>query len=128
VKHWFDQLRAVLSDYYPQDGKKDVVGYLRGSKDPNIWRIMRFQQHKHQMLLLGSEPPTQSEWAAAGVGGRTDTNIVFLGDLDNLIVLYGGFMVTRPWGQIHERTPEALQHYQGTIDSFRRNMPRGRGN
>lgn len=127
MERWFEQLRTVLREYYPANQPQDIVGYLRGSKSPEIWRQMRDDRQRHQMLLLGSIPPTEAEWAAAGVGGRGNTNVVNLRDLAGLIVLYGGFMVTRPWGQIYPLTQEALQYYQtGTLDSFRRNMPRRR--
>jgi len=101
MAHWFDQLRAVLRDYYPQEGPADVVGYLRGSADPNVWRIMRFQQERHQMITLGSAPPTKEEWSAAGVGNRGGTQTIRLNDLDRFIVTYAGFIL-RPWGRIEE--------------------------
>ncbi len=127
MERWLEQLRTVLRDYYPANQPQDIVGYLRGSKSPEIWRQMRDDRQRHQMLLLGSVAPTQAEWAAAGVAGRGNTNIVYVRDLTGLIVLYGGFMVTRPWGQIYPYSAEAMQHYQtSTLDSFRRNMPRGR--
>ncbi len=127
MDRWFEQLRAVLHDYYPANQPQDIVGYLRGSKSPEVWRQMRDDRQRHQMLLLGSVPPTEADWAAAGVAARGTTATVFLRDLNGLIVLYAGFMVTRPWGQIYPLTPEALQHYQtGTLDSFRRNLPRRR--
>ena len=57
MAHWFGQLRATLRGYYPQSGPADVVGYLRGSADPKVWRIMHFQRKRHPMIILGSTPP-----------------------------------------------------------------------
>ncbi|MFZ0707371.1 MAG: hypothetical protein WAM71_17355 [Candidatus Korobacteraceae bacterium] len=126
MPYWIDQLRAVLSDYYPQNGPADVVGYLRGSADPNVWRLMLAQQQRHQMLILGSLPPSAEEWSAAGVNQRSEVQTIRLNHLSGFIVLYGG-AVLRPWGQIAVLSNEALQHYQATIESFRRNLPRRRG-
>jgi len=126
MPYWIDQLRAVLSDYYPQDGPADVVGYLRGSPDPNVWRLMLAQRQRHQMLILGSLPPSAEEWSAAGVSQRGEVQTIRLNDLSGFIVLYGG-AVLRPWGQIAVLSNEALQHYQATIENFRRNLPRRRG-
>jgi hypothetical protein len=123
MAQWFDQLRATLRDYYPQDGSANIVGYLRGSPDPNVWRIMKFQQERHQMIILGSTPPTKEEWSAAGVGNRGETQTIRLNDLDGFIVMYAGF-VLRPWGRIEELSAELLRTYSNTLSSFERNRPK----
>jgi hypothetical protein len=41
---WLDQLLEVLRDFYPQDGPQGVIGYLKGSSDPNVWRMKAVQQ------------------------------------------------------------------------------------
>jgi hypothetical protein len=64
---WFDQLKQVLAAYYPAAGSPDVVGYLRGSVDPNVWRNMETANKRNQMVVLGSKRPTYDDWVAAGV-------------------------------------------------------------
>jgi hypothetical protein len=123
MAHWFDRLRAALRGYYPQDGPADIVGYLRGSADPNVWRIMKFQRERHQMIILGSIPPAKEEWAAAGVGNRGETQTIRLNDLDGFIVTYAGF-VLRPWGSIEELSSELLRNYPNILSSFERNRPK----
>jgi len=122
VPYWLDQLRQVLRDFYPPDGPADVVGYLKGSGDPNVWSLMALRQ-KPQHLILGSLPPTRETWVAAGKPGQDPIQTIHTRDLDRLIVLYGGF-IYRPWGRIELLDAEALKYYQSsTIDSFRRNRP-----
>ena len=83
--NWFEQLRTVLKDYYPAGNSPDIVGYLRGSKDPNVWRGMR----TGQMIVLGSVPPTNAEWAAAGVAGRGEVQTIRLEDMRMFLITYG---------------------------------------
>ncbi len=125
MPNWFDQLREVLHTFYPPNGPANVVGYLQGSASPAIWRSMQTQQQRHQMLILGSQPPTQEEWSAAGVANRGQIQTIRLQNLDGFIVLYGG-AVYRPWGSIAILSAEALKNYHLTIENFRRNLPRPR--
>lgn len=121
-----DRLREVLCDYYPADGPADVVGYLKGSGDPNIWRVMARQQQP-QLMVLGSLPPTQEDWVAAGKPSTQDPiQTIHTKDLDGFIILYGGF-VRRPWGRIELVDADATKYYQSsTIDNFRNNRLRHR--
>jgi|HubBroStandDraft_1064217.scaffolds.fasta_scaffold09699_3 hypothetical protein len=116
-----DKLREVLCDYYPADGAADVVGYLKGSGDPNVWRLMARQQQP-QMVVLGSLPPTPEDWVAAGKPSAQDpVQTIHTKDLDGFIILYGGF-VRRPWGRIELVDADATRYYQAsTIDNFRNN-------
>jgi hypothetical protein len=114
---WFQQLRAVLADYYPAAGPQDIVGYLRGSSNPKVWRSMT-QTGREQMLILGSVPPTDQEWAAAGVAGRGDVQTIRFDDLRTFIITYGGFMVTRPWGKISILSADLLRTYGITLSQF----------
>jgi len=123
VAYWLNQLREVLRDYYPPDGPADVVGYLKGSGDPNDWRMKALQQ-KNQFMILGSIPPTKEEWAAAGKSSQDPIQTIHPKDLDGLIILYGGFMIRTPWGRIHLIDAETLKYYQSsTIDNFRSKRP-----
>lgn len=125
--HGLDKLRAVLADYYPADGPADVVGYLKGSGDANIWRVMAMQ-NQPQMIVLGSNPPAQEDWVAAGKPLAQDPiQTVHAGDLEGFILIYGGF-VRRPWGRIELADADAIKYYQSsTIDRFRRNYLKPRG-
>lgn len=114
---WFDQLSAVLRDFYPSGGGQGIVGYLRGSADPQKWRNMA-STRAEQMIILGSVPPTDAEWAAAGVAGRGETQVIRLGDLDKFIITFGGFPVARPWGKISILTVELFRGYGTTIAQF----------
>jgi hypothetical protein len=119
-----EQLRGVLSDYYPPDGPAGVLGYLKGSGDPNVWYVMS-SQNEAQHMILGNLPPTQEDWMAAGKPSNLDQIQTIYTDLfdkdPRLVVLYGGF-VRRPWGRIELLDADALKYYQSaTIDSFRRN-------
>ena len=122
---WFEQLRGVLVDYYPQNTLADVVGYLRGSSDPGVWRQMS-KKDREQMIILGSAPPSDGEWAAAGVAHRDDTRVIHLGDLLGFIITYGGFMVTRPWGKISVLEIDLFRNYSVTLDQFKQSLPRDR--
>lgn len=118
---WFVQLKQALPGYYAPGRPADIVGYLRGSVDPAVWRQMAQSQGRHQMLILGNAEPTQKEWDAAGVGQRGASQPVRFASLAGLIVLYGGFML-RPWGQIHPTTPEALSTgFPASLQSWKRN-------
>lgn len=120
---WFLQLKAALPAYYRADRPSDVVGYLRGSVDPTVWRQMAATQNRHQMLILGNTEPTQDEWVAAGVAGRGTSHAVRRGILDGFIVLYGGFML-RPWGQIHAADTDAETiGFPASLVSWKRNAP-----
>ena len=123
MAYWFDQLREVLRDFYPQGSPADVVGYLQGSADPNVWRLMLSQRQRAQQMILGSVLPSNKEWSAAGVANRGQIQTIHLRDLNGFIVLYDG-VVFRPWGRIELLSDEALKHYHTTIESFRRNLPR----
>jgi hypothetical protein len=124
MANWLDQLRHVLGDYYPPDGPADVVGYLKGSGDPNVWRVKALQ-HKPQHMVLGSVLPTREEWEAAGKPGQDAVQTIRPKDLDGFIILYSGVMIRTPWGRIELLDADALKYYQSsTIDSFTRNLPK----
>ena len=116
--NWFNQLRQVLAAYYPAGQPMDVVGYLQGSANPMVWRTMT---PRHQMIILGSVPPSHEEWVAAGVAHRGEIQTIRLAMLNGFIILYGGFML-RPWGSIHTTSQDALTlGFPGSLDSWRRN-------
>jgi hypothetical protein len=119
---WFDQLSGVLSDYYPTASPQDIVGYLRGSSDPKIWRRMA-QSRTEQMLILGSVPPTEEQWAAAGVANRGLVQTIRYDDLRTFIITYGGFMVSRPWGKVSILSADVLRNYGMTVTQFRNALP-----
>jgi len=122
---WFTQLKQVLTAYYPP-GPADVVGYLRGSASPQVWKSMaQGPAPRHQMLILGNRPPGPEDWVAAGVAQRDAVQTIRLSSLTGLIVLYGGF-IRRPWGQICEASHDALTiGFPSSLQSWRTNMPRG---
>jgi hypothetical protein len=91
---WFDDLKQALPAYYPPTGTPTIVGYLRGSIDPNFWRSME-RAGRHEMLILGSRPPNHEDWVAAGVAARGADQIVTISNLIGFIVLYGGLVVTQ---------------------------------
>jgi hypothetical protein len=119
---WFDQLREVLSDYYPTASPQDIVGYLRGSSDAKIWRRMA-QSRTEQMLILGSVPPTEEQWAAAGVANRGLVQTIRYDDLRTFIITYGGFMVSRPWGKVSILSADVFRNYGMTVTQFRNALP-----
>jgi hypothetical protein len=119
---WFDQLREVLSDYYPSSSPQDIVGYLRGSADPKIWRRM-IESRTEQMIILGSVPPTDKQWAAAGVANRGLVQTIRADDLRTFIITYGGFMVSRPWGKISTLSADVFRNYGITVVQFRKALP-----
>lgn len=114
---WYEQLRAVLSDYYPQGSPQDVIGYLRGDTNPKVWRNM-IKTRTEQMMILGSVPPTDEQWAAAGVANRGAVQAIRVDDLRTFIVTYGGFMQSRPWGKISTLSTDELRRYGITISQF----------
>lgn len=119
---WFDQLKQALPAYYRPDRPAEIVGYLRGSGEPSVWRQMEAIQHRHQMLILGNVEPTNEEWGHAGVAQRGGTQVVTIDKLTGLIVLYGGFMLNRPWGEIHSQTPDAITiGFPAALKSWQRN-------
>jgi len=119
---WFPQVRQTLAAYYPASQPADIVGYLQGSANPMVWRSMaQGSPARHQMLILGSVPPTQEEWIAAGVAQRQEIQTIRLPALAGLIVLYGGFML-RPWGEIHPASHDALTlGFPAALASWQRN-------
>ena len=126
--NWFDQLKNALAAYYPPGQPGDIVGYLQGSASPMIWRSMALgDRPRNQMMILGSLPPTQEAWVAAGVAQRDQIQVIRFAALNGFIVLYGGF-VLRPWGKIFESSHDRLtQGFSSSLDSWRRNYmpPRG---
>ncbi|WIM12895.1 hypothetical protein [Enhydrobacter sp.] len=118
---WFQQLRVALLAYYPPGSPPDVVGYLQGSANPLDWRRM-IQSGREQMIVLGSVPPTNEDWIAAGVAQRRTVQTVRIGDLRTFIITYGGF-VRRPWGKISTLSEDVFRNYATvTIPQFKRNI------
>lgn len=120
---WFDQIKSVLPGYYPANQPADIVGYLRGSSNPAIWRQMREgDRPRHQMIILGSVEPSREAWTAAGVAQRLgEMQTVRFNALNGFIVLYGGFML-RPWGSIHVATADAVGiGFPSSLNDWRRN-------
>ena len=122
---WFDQIRLALPEYYRSDRPNVIVGHLRGSSDPAVWRMMEVAG-RNQMVLLGNVEPNREDWEAAGVAQRADQpTAITLNTLSGFIILYAGF-IRRPWGRIHLTSAEALKNYQMQIESWRRNKPPSR--
>lgn len=117
-----NQLRQVLSPFYLRD-EPPVVGYLRGSVSAGVWRSMN-NSGRPQMMILGNQEPTAVQWDAAGVGHRLgETRAVKFPDLQGFIVLYGGFMVDRPWGKILTDSQDASElGFPGTLRDFKREV------
>jgi hypothetical protein len=121
---WFQQLRAALAEFYPMGSPQDVVGYLQGSADPKVWRSM-IKGGREQMIILGSVPPTDAEWSAAGVAQRGAVQPIRFGDLQTFIITFGGFMVTRPWGKISTLSVDVFRGYGSvTIPQFKAELTR----
>ncbi len=116
---WFDDLKTTLPAYYPGGAAETIVGYVRGNASPSQWRSM-LRQGYQQMLILGSVPPTQKHWVAAGVAGRGTETTIRISDLAGFIVLYGGFMY-RPWGKIFELNGQTQTAFPGSLQSWTRN-------
>ncbi len=122
--NWFEQLRQALSAYYLPASDRNIVGYLQGSSSPQVWLQMANSRSRHQMLILGSEPPTPKEWVSAGVQQRGAIQTIRISDLTGWIVLYGGFML-RPWGELHQADKDALTiGFPGSLQRWRANTPR----
>jgi hypothetical protein len=122
---WFQQLRTTLAAYYPAGTPADVVGYLQGSATPAVWRNM-IANGRQQMIILGSTPPNQDDWVAAGVAQRHEVRAIRQADLNTFIIAYGGF-IRRPWGKIFTLSPDLLRDYDRLVlANFRNNMPRKR--
>jgi len=120
---WFQQLRAALPAYWPPGTPADVVGYLQGSPSAIDWRRM-IQGGREQMIVLGSVPPTNEDWVAAGVAQRKAVQTIRYADLSTFIITYGGF-IRRPWGKISTLSVDLVRNYGTvTIPQFRRNAPR----
>jgi hypothetical protein len=103
---WFDDLKNTIPAFYQSPATDTIVGYLRGSATPAEW-ITQEQFDKPQMMILGSIPPTEKDWLAAGVAQRGTTTTIQITMLAGFIVLYGGF-VYRPWGKIYQQDDDAL--------------------
>lgn len=118
----FNQLRQVLSPFYLRDDTQ-IVGYLRGSDSPAVWRSME-NTGRAQMKILGNQEPTAAQWDAAGVGHRSGaTSAIKFPDLQGFIILYGGFMVDRPWGKIFVESRDASEiGFRGTLEHFEREV------
>ena len=122
---WLDDLRTVLHDFYPDDGPQNVVGYLKGSADPSVWRIMAMQGREQQMVL-GSVPLTVKEWVDAGKPGSEPIQTLTPDHFNGFIIMYNGGS-PRPWGKIGIPDQETLKHYQtATLDNFRNSVARMR--
>ena len=106
---WFQQLRTTLAAYYPPGTPTDIVGFLQGSASPAVWRNM-IASSRQQMIILGSTPPNQDDWVAAGVAQRQEVRTVRLFDLNTFIIGYGGF-IRRPWGKIFTLSPWKMETY-----------------
>jgi hypothetical protein len=115
---WFDELKNALPGYYSKNDT--IVGYLRGNSTAAEWRSMERQGYQ-QMIILGSTPPTQAQWVAAGVAGRGTQSTIQISQLTGFIILYGGFML-RPWGKIFELDNDALTiGFPSSLQSWQRN-------
>jgi hypothetical protein len=120
---WFQQLRAALPAYWPIGTPADIVGYLQGSPSALDWRRM-IQGGREQMIILGSVPPSNEDWLAAGVAQRRAIQTIRYADLNTFIITYGGF-IRRPWGKISTLSMELVRDYGSvTIPQFKRNAPR----
>ena len=119
---WFDQIRQVLPGYYRDNRPPEIVGYLRGSTSPMIWREMEAgDRPRNQMLILGNTEPTRDEWIAAGVEQRGELHEVRYAMLGGFIVLYAGFMF-RPWGRIHTVSADAVSiGFPTSLNDWKRN-------
>ncbi len=121
---WFPQLKAALPNYYLASRPANIVGYLKGSDDPNIWRSMERDQNRNQMIVLGNTEPSDEDWVAAGVRDRGPSKVITIDKLAGFIILYGGFM-RRPWGKIFITDSDAETiGFPAALNSWRRNTPR----
>ena len=121
---WFQQLKEALSAYY-DDSDPNIVGHLRGSASPSLWRTMA-QRSSGQMIILGTQVPTKKEWEAAGVWQRPAEQVITIDQLSDFIILYGGFMY-RPWGHITLCSTDAQNiGFPGSLTRWKRNDPKRR--
>lgn len=124
---WFKELKLALPESYTNAHPLDIVGYLQGAGTPNIWRQMAQSSDRHQMLILGNAPPTSAEWADAGVAARGQVQTIRITNLAGWIVLYGGYMLQRPWGQLFEMNEDAKNlGFPGSLKSWKANKPKKR--
>jgi len=122
--NWFPQLKAALPAYYLNNMPHGIVGFLKGSDDPGVWRQMKESQNRNQMVILGNTEPNDEDWVAAGVQQRGPSKAITINKLDGFIVLYGGF-IRRPWGSIVTTNHDAETiGFPGSLSSWRRNTPR----
>ena len=122
--NWFVQLKAALAAYYLPNRPRGIVGYLKGSDSPVVWRRMMESQSRHQMIKLGNTEPNDEDWTAAGVLQRGPSKEITIDKLAGFIILYGGF-IRRPWGQIFITSPEGETiGFPGSLRSWRLNAPR----
>lgn len=121
---WFDDLKRTLADQYDPALPANIVGWLQGSASPSVWRSMIQQRNRHQMIILGNREPTREEWGHAGVAGRDMPCAVTIDIMTGFIVLYGGYMLQRPWGSIYPVSNDALTiGFPGALRSWERNRP-----
>jgi hypothetical protein len=121
--YWFTDLKKVLREHYDPAFPEDTVGFLRGSRNPAVWRSMdEDPRSASQMIILGNRRPSSAQWDRAGVGHRGEEHEIKIDMLTGFIILYGGFMVDRPWGQISVFTKDAQTlGFPGALRSFERN-------
>ncbi len=119
--HWFERLKNCLALHYDPSFPKDVVGFLQGSQDRNVWLKMA-EAGSGQMLVLGNRPPSSKEWEAAGVAQRHNIQEIKIKDLNGFVIVYGGFMY-RPWGHIVVSTSGIMgDAFSASIQSWTRNF------
>lgn len=119
----FKRLRDVLPGHYLPAPHPPVVGYLRGSKSPGVWRA-KIAERNPQMMLLGNVEPTREQWEHAGVGHRTgETQLIYLYDLEGFIICGGVMNTGRPWGSICDENEDSRTlGFPRTLEYFRRLM------
>ena len=103
---WFQQLRAALPAYWPS-GAGRHRGLPAGQRNPLDWRRL-IQDGREQMIVLGSVPPSNEDWVAAGVAQRGPFRPFATADLATFIITYGGF-IRRPWGKISTLSMELVR-------------------
>ncbi|MEZ5084541.1 MAG: hypothetical protein R2750_14020 [Bacteroidales bacterium] len=125
---WFSQLKKCLKDFYPPENPNNIVGYLRGTNSTATWSTMA-RTRSAQSIILGNVKPTEAEWQAAGVGERTgEEKKITIDQLNGFIILYDGFMVSRPWGKIFPIDDECVNiGFPGSIKSWGRAVESWKG-
>ena len=117
---WIIQMKSTLRDHYDPARDESIVGFLRGTGNPAIWRSMH-GAGSGQMIILGNRPPSNEDWIAAGVAQRGTEVTVTTPMLLGFMVLYGGFMF-RPWGHIVVPNSDVLTYgFPGSLQSWQRN-------